>query len=338
MTATAARTAARIRAARRGGRPMSRPVPVARLSDAPLPPVDPSIPPWPGETVPVGGTRLYVRRTPGPDAGGEPALYVHGLGGASTNWTDFAGLLAGRLAGEAIDLPGFGESGPVPRRDYSPAGHARTVVAYLEQRAAGPVHLVGNSLGGVASLLVAATRPDLVRTLTLVSPAMPWVRPRRGSDSLMPLMLLPGLGGLVQRRLDSLPAERRARQVIDLCFADPSRVPDNRLAEAAQDVARRRELPWAADAFAASFRGLARSYAVPGSRSLWVRAGAVTAPTLVVWGQRDRLVPVELAARTAAAVPDSRLLVLPGIGHTPQLESPETTARAVLALVEDASR
>ena len=83
------------------------PVPVARLSLAPLPPVDPSIPPWPGEKVRLGGVDLFVRRTPGPPGGGEPALYVHGLAGASTNWTDYAALLATRLDGEALDLPGF---------------------------------------------------------------------------------------------------------------------------------------------------------------------------------------------------------------------------------------
>ena len=66
----------------------------ARLSGADLPPVDPSIPPWPGRRVTVGGTELFVRTTPGP--GTEPALYVHGLGGASTNWTDYAALLATR--------------------------------------------------------------------------------------------------------------------------------------------------------------------------------------------------------------------------------------------------
>jgi pimeloyl-ACP methyl ester carboxylesterase len=321
VTATAPRTAA--------------PVPTARLSEAELPPVDPSIPPWPGEHVPVAGTQLYVRRTPG---GGEPALYVHGLGGASTNWTDLAGLLAGRLAGEALDLPGFGESGPPPLRDYTPAGHARTVISYLEHRGGEPVHLFGNSLGGVATVLVAAARPDLVRTLTLVSPAMPWLRPRRGSDAVMPLLLLPGVGRYAHHRLDQLPAETRARQVIELCFADPSRVPDNRMAEAVQDVVRRRQQPWAADAFTASLRGLARSYTVAGPRSLWRRAAQIQAPTLVVWGDRDKLVPVQLAARTAASIPDSRLLVLPDIGHTAQLETPEMTARAVLALLEDAGR
>lgn len=312
-----------------------RPVRTARLSEAELPPVDPSIPPWPGDTVRVRDTDLFVRRTPGPAGGGEPALYVHGLGGASTNWTDFAGLLAGRLDGEAVDLPGFGRSGPVPRRDYSVTGHARTVVAYLEQRGGEPVHLFGNSLGGVVSVLVAADRPDLVRTLTLVSPALPWRAPRRGSDAVLPLLLLPGLSGVVQRRLDSLPPERRAQSVLDLCFADPSAVPRNRFDEAVEDVVRRRDLPWATDAFTASFRGLALSYVLPGARSLWRRAAEVAAPTLVVWGEKDKLVPAALAPRAAATVPDARLLVLPNVGHVAQLEAPETTARAFLGLLED---
>jgi len=314
------------------------PVPVARLSDAPLPPVDPSAPPWPGEKIRLDGVDLFVRRTPGPSGGGEPALYVHGLGGASTNWTDYAALLATRLDGEALDLPGFGESGPaVAHGGYVLLAQTRTVIAYLDHRDAGPVHLVGNSMGGVASLLVAASRPDLVRTLTLVSPAMPWLRPRRSSDFAMPLLLLPGIGRYAQRRLDELPPEQRAAGLIRICFADPSAVPRNRVDETIAEMARRKELPWSTDAFTASLRGLARSYLVLGPRSLWKQAGLVRVPTLVVWGAEDRLVPVELAGRTAAAVPDSRLLVLPNVGHVAQLEAPETTARATLALIEDAA-
>jgi pimeloyl-ACP methyl ester carboxylesterase len=313
-----------------------RPVPVARLSTAPLPPVDASIPPWPGTRVDIDGVTVFVRRTPGPDGGGEPALYVHGLGGASTNWTDYAALLSTRLDAEALDLPGFGESGPAVH-GYGIEQHAKLVVAYLERRGAGPVHLIGNSLGGVASVLVAATRPDLVRTLTLVSPAMPSLKPRRGSDLAVPLLLLPGIGTYAQKRLDALPPQRRAAGLIRICFAKPDAVPRNRVDEAIAEMARRKELPWAGDAFTASLRGLARSYLTFGARSLWKQAARVSAPTLVIWGTEDRLVPVALAARTAAAIPDSRLLVLPDIGHVAQLEAPETTARATLGLLEDAA-
>jgi pimeloyl-ACP methyl ester carboxylesterase len=311
-----------------------RPAPVARLSDAPLPPVDPSIPPWPGERVRLDGLDLMVRRTPGPAGGDEPALYVHGLGGASTNWTDYAGLLATRLDGEALDLPGFGRSGPSPR-GYSVQEHARVVVSYLQHRGAGPVHLIGNSLGGVVSVLVAAARPDLVRTLTLISPAMPWLRPRLGSDVAMPLLILPGIGRLAQKRVDGLPPERRAAGMIRICFAHPERVPPNRVQEAVADMAARRDMPWAGQAFTSSLRGLTRSYLTFGDRSIWARARQIQAPALVVWGTEDKLVPVAAAPRTAAEIPGSRLLVLPDVGHVAMLEAPDTTARATLALIED---
>jgi len=284
----------------------------------------------------VGAAELFVRATPG---GGEPALVVHGLGGASTNWTDFAGQLAPWLAIEALDLPGFGRSGPAPGRDYSIRAHVRTVTRYLDESARGPVHLVANSMGGVISILIAAQRPDLVRTLTLTSPAVPDLRPRRlRADPLLTLALVPGTGGLIRRRIVRYPADARAQAVIDLCFAEPSRVPPSRLAEAIEEIELRDGYSWATDALLRSLRGLVRSYLVTGLRSLWAQMAAITAPTLVVWGERDRLVDVALAPRVAQTIPGARLLMLPDVGHVAQLEDPVTTARAALALLEDVGR
>lgn len=307
----------------------------AHLSQDELPPLDTSIPPWPGGPVLVGERELFVRHTPARAAGAEPALYVHGLGGASTNWTDLAYLLADRLDGQAVDLPGFGRSDP-PADGYSIPAQARQVIRLLERNDR-PVHLFGNSMGGAVSILVAAARPDLLATLTLVSPAMPDLRPRRGSDPILPLLLVPGMERLVDRRLRSLAPERRARALIDLCFGDPSRVPANRLAEAIEDAARRDDLPWSTSALTRALRSLVGSYLTPGERSLWRLARRISAPTLVVWGDRDRLVSVALAPRTALAIPDSRLLVLPGVGHTAQLEDPQSVARAFLALHSEAA-
>lgn len=304
---------------------MSRP---AVLSRAPLPLRERVVPPWPGTQV----DGLFVRRAPGP-AGAEPALFVHGLGGASTNWTDLMALLAHRVDGAAVDLPGFGRSAPAAR--YALDTHVRAVVQLLE-RGDGPAHLLGNSLGGAVSTRVAATRPDLVRTLTLVSPALPVRRPGRGGDPRLPLLLVPGLSLLASRALARRPAEQRARAVLELCFADPSRVPEERLREATEEIVRRSGLTWSEDAFSRSLRGLVASYLQVGPQSLWRQAARVAAPTLVVWGAQDRLVPVALAPRAAATIPDARLLVLPGVGHVAQMEEPETVARAVLGLLDEA--
>jgi pimeloyl-ACP methyl ester carboxylesterase len=306
------------------------------LSDADLPEWDLRTPVWPGRTVEASGGALHVRATPGPEGGGEPALYVHGLGGSATNWTDLAALLSGYLDGEAVDLPGFGWSDPPARGGYSLTAHAQVLARYLDRRAAGPVHLFGNSMGGAISVMLAANRPDLIRTLTLVSPAMPDLRVRSRSERLMPLLLLPGIGTVAERRLASIDPAVRVRQVLELCYGDPSKVPPERLAEAAADARARAGQSWQMAAFVGSFRGLVGGY-LPGSRSLWRAATRIEAPTLVVWGDRDKLVSVALAPRTAATIPGARLLVLPGVGHVAQMEEPVTVARAFLALREDAA-
>src|SRR3954464_12477084 len=138
-------------------------------------------PPWPARRATVGGKMLHVRDTPATRPDAEPAVYVHGLGGSAQNFTDVAGLLADRFDARAIDLPGFGYSDP--SRSYSIAAFAGTLIDYLEHpiehEGRGPVHLVGHSLRGSTAVRVAALRPDLVRTLPLISPAMPFLDPRR---------------------------------------------------------------------------------------------------------------------------------------------------------------
>jgi pimeloyl-ACP methyl ester carboxylesterase len=299
---------------------------------ATLPVRDPHRPPWPGREVTSGGVRLHVRETPGPD--GVPAVYVHGLAGSATNWTDLAALLATRAAGTAVDLPGFGRSRPLASRDYSPAGHADALLCFLAGRGR-PVHLVGNSFGGAVALSVAARRPELVSTLTLVSPAMPDRRPdpRRVSDLRLLLAMLPGIGRRARAELAAMHPRTRAEQVIRLCFGDPSVVPEHRLAETVAEIAARGELEWAREAAERTGRAMVSSWWL--GESLWTTAARVQAPTLVVWGAEDRLVTPRLARRTAAVL-RARLLMLPGVGHVAQLEAPDAVAAAVADLWDTA--
>ena len=298
------------------------------LHRGPLPELTDHLPPWPGEQ----RGDLVVRR--GPAGGAEPALFVHGLGGSSTNWTDLVALLAGRLDCEALDLPGFGHS-PPPAQGYRLGSHVRAVVRHLEQRAAGPVHLFGNSLGGAVCTLVAAKRPDLVRTLTLISPALPDLRPRQGGDPRLPLLLLPGFESLARRQLARRTPEQRARAVVRLCFADPSCVSPRRLEESIEEVRRRSGLAHDGDAFTRSLRGLIGSYLVTGPRALWRQAARISAPTLLVWGAQDRLVDVRIAPRAARTIPDCRLMVLEDVGHVAQMERPDVVARAFLGMLDE---
>jgi len=299
-----------------------------------LPAIDPNRPPYPAETMLVDGRAVLVRHTQPTSSAVEPAVYVHGLGGSSTNWTDLAALLAGHVDGLALDLPGFGGSDPARGGDYSLAAHARVVARLIEQRDVGPVHLAGNSLGGAVSVLVAAQRPELVKTLTLVSPAMPDLRPRRSPAVLIGAFAVPGLRQIGDRYMARSTVEARVRGVLNVCFADPSLIPEVRLAEAIAEERKMLTVPWAGAAFAGSVRGLVATYLRRGPRSLWAQAARISAPTAVVWGEADQLVDVVLAPRTARTIPGAGLLVLPNVGHTAHLESPEPVARAMLGLLE----
>jgi pimeloyl-ACP methyl ester carboxylesterase len=304
---------------------------------AELPTLPGVIPVWPGEGVSLDGTMTYVRRTPANNPDAEPALYVHGLGGSSMNWTDLSYLLADRLDGEAIDLPGFGLSDP--GRSYSIAMMADRVARWIEESGRGPVHLFGNSLGGAITVRVAGTRPDLVRTLTLVSPAMPFMDPRRSLQSrLLPLLLVPRAERWAARRLSTISPELLAQQVIEACFANPALLPPQRMAEAVEEVRRRYEAPWYVDAYLRTLRGLVgsflRSY-LPGENSMWRTARRITAPTLVITGRQDRLVDVRVAPAVAKLIPDSRLLVIDQVGHVAQMERPDIVARSVVAMLNE---
>ena len=252
------------------------------------------IPHWPGELVRLGGDhQVYVRSTPG--EGGEPALCVHGLAGSSRNWTDLMDLLRPRLAADALDLPGFGDSPPRPDGRYSIAALTQTAIALIERRGRGPVHLVANSLGGAVAVKVAATRPELVTTLTLVSPALPDWRPRLDLIRF-PVVCLPRVGTRLLRKYGTLPPENRVADVIATCYSDPARFPPARFATEVAELARRDTLDYATAALMGSIRTLTAEFfrvrhtawrdAARITTDLLTRAGALNWARLAVLGLR----------------------------------------------------
>ncbi|MFI0983005.1 alpha/beta fold hydrolase [Streptomyces sp. NPDC021093] len=284
-------------------------------------------------SVALPGLTLTVRSRPPVRTGLPPALYVHGLGGSSQNWSALMPLLDGVVDSEALDLPGFGDSPPPDDGNYSVTGHARAVIRYLDASGRGPVHLVGNSLGGAVSTRVAAVRPDLVRSLTLVSPALPELRVQKTAIPTA-LLAVPGVAGLFAKLSRDWTAEQRTRGVTGLCYGDPGRVTPEGFQAAVDEMERRLRLPYFWDAMTRSARGLVDAYTLGGQHGLWRQAERVLAPTLLVYGGRDQLVSFRMARRAMAAFRDSRLLALPDAGHVAMMEYPEAVAEAFLGLVQ----
>jgi pimeloyl-ACP methyl ester carboxylesterase len=304
------------------------------------------IAPWPGEPVSVGSGEVFVRSAPAPE-GAEPVLFVHGLGGSAMNWTDLMDLLrkppADRpdepaLACEAIDLPGFGFSPPPPSGRYSLDAMAEAVGALIDRRGHWPVHLAGNSLGGAVCVRLAARRPDLVRTLTLISPALPDLQPRVLPLRLM-LLCTPGIGSWMLDRVGSrMTPEARASISIADVYADPGLMHPERRAEEVAELVRRDGLGYAGDVLLAAGRALIAEYLRGGPRSLWRDAARVAAPTLVVYGSHDRLVRPAMAAHAARAFRGARVLVLSRTGHVAMMERPGLVAKEMRELFASARR
>ena len=282
------------------------------------------IPHWPGRLADLGDHQVYVRSAPGGDDA-EPALFVHGLEGSSRNWTDLMGLLRPALACEAVDLPGFGDSPPRPDGRYSIAALAQTVAALIGQSGQAPVHLVGNSLGGAVCVKIAAARPNLIRSLTLISPALPDSRPRLDLIRF-PVMSLPRVGPRLVRQYQVLPPERRVADVITTCYGEPALFQQDRFATEVAELTRRDELGYAATALIGSVRTLTAEFLRKGRHSAWRDAARVSAPTLVIYGSRDRLVDARMAGRAAHQFADARVVVLPRTGHVAHMERPAAVA------------
>ncbi|MBA8822984.1 pimeloyl-ACP methyl ester carboxylesterase [Saccharopolyspora lacisalsi] len=311
-------------------------LPAAPLSESELPAVDTTVRPAEGRLLDIdtslGREQLFVREKPGPDPLADTAVFLHGLAGSSSNWTDLGHLLGSRMRTVAVDLPGFGFTEPPEGFDYTHHAHAEIVIGLLEHLDAGELHLVGNSFGGAVAVEVAARRPDLVATLTLISPAVPDLRPslRRISDGRLAVAYLPLIGARARRQLAATSARERVQRLIRLCFADPDSVPANRVEETVEEFVARDRLPWAVSALASTTHCLIRSWLL--DPSLWSTLRRVEAPTLVVWGERDRVMSVRKARRTARELPRGRLLVLSRTGHVAQMERPSILARAVLGM------
>ncbi|MGV1003512.1 MAG: alpha/beta fold hydrolase [Candidatus Nanopelagicales bacterium] len=277
------------------------------------------------ETTLPSGQVLAARALPDPVPGGEPAVMIHGLGGSSLNWTDLAFELGGRLACEAVDLPGFGFSPPPADGDYSLAAAMSAVAEFIRARYAQPVHLFGNSLGGAVALQLAARHEGLVKTLCLISPALPEWRPRARNVHL-PVMTLPRVGGLMFDRFQTVQPSQRVAATFQLCYADPARLVDHRREEAEQEARRRDGQPHTREAYLGSIRGLLASYVDRGEERPWKLAERITAPTLLIYGREDKLVNPAAAHRSHKAFPHSTVVVIPDSGHISQMEHPRLVA------------
>jgi pimeloyl-ACP methyl ester carboxylesterase len=275
----------------------------------------------------------------GGPADGPVIVCVHGLGGSAINFLAIAPLLTDRYRVFAPDLAGHGLT-QSHGRDTMVLANRRLLHQFAASVAGGPVILMGNSMGGMISLLEATAAPECVAGLILLDPALPMVpaRPDPAVTARLALLATPGVGLALMAARRRMSPEAVVASTLKMCCVDPARVPADVVAEHVA-LARRRA------AFTATDRDMFRAtrstvFTAMFARSLGYRRGmgSIKAPVLLIHGERDRLVPLAGARSAARANPAWTFITMPDIGHIPQLEAPRRTADIVLDWLDRAGR
>jgi pimeloyl-ACP methyl ester carboxylesterase len=283
---------------------------------------------------------VHYREWSGP-TGGPTFVCVHGLGGSHLNWAGVAPGLARRGRVLALDLGGFGLTAP-SGRGTGVGANRRLLDGFLQSLELPPVVLVGNSMGGMLSLIQAVHRPSSVTSLILVDAAFPRARTLRGQPAprVAGAFALYSTGPLgewfVRIRARRLGPEGLVQETLRICAANPGSI-DPRLVSALVELTRMRlDLDYVAAAFIGAARSIFQSQVRPGRYRRLVQA--VLQPALVIHGERDQLVPLAAATEAVRHHANWKLETFEDLGHLPQMEAPERWLAAVEGWLDDHAR
>ncbi|MDP9427268.1 MAG: alpha/beta fold hydrolase [Actinomycetota bacterium] len=257
---------------------------------------------------------------------GPPLILLHGVGENALDWDWVIPALARTHRVYAPDLPGSGGSARPRGDDYSPASFGRFLAAFQDALGVERAAVVGNSLGGLAGLRLALDDPDRVTALVLIAGAG---LGRKVSLALRSLAL-PGYGGLAVAWGKRPPgAVQRVLGRAALLFGSPRRTPAKWLKEQYK-LAR---LPGFLEGQLATVRA---QVSLRGQREILLdRLSSLRVPTLVIWGERDRVLPLDQAREAISRIPDGSLELIPDCGHLPQVERPDHVAQTLVRFLSE---
>jgi pimeloyl-ACP methyl ester carboxylesterase len=265
------------------------------------------------ERVRTGSGRVSILSA---GAGPEVLLCLHGLGGTKASFLPTVAALADRCRVVAMDFPGFGESDKPIAAPYDSGWFARSAFETLDALGVDAAHVAGNSMGGRVAIEAGLMDRSRVRSLTLLSPALAWLRDRRWA-----------------------PVVRLLRPELGLLQVAPRSVTDRIVRMLVPGASQ----GWAAagvDEFLRAYltpRGRAAFYAAArniyldephGDDGFWTRLAGLSTDALFVWGRHDTLVPIAFMKHVERALPAARHVEL-DCGHVPQLERPRETHAAM---------
>ncbi len=267
----------------------------------------------PSEFVQVQGMDVHIRDT-GPRNDRPPVVLLHGTSASLHTWKGWAGTLDERRRVIRFDLPGFGLTGPYPGEDYSVERYVDFVTAMLDELKLDEVVLAGNSFGGQLAWETAVAAPERVSQLILVDAAGYPLDPEDMPIGFK-MAQVPGMKPLMSRLLPRGMIESSVRQV----YGDPEKITPELVDRYYELTLRKGNREALFERFEAGVASQAPSK----------RLAQLDVPTLILWGGRDKLIPLASARRFAEDITDSKLMIFDELGHVPHEEAPQATVDAV---------
>ncbi len=273
--------------------------------------------PPPSQFLAVAGMPVHLRDV-GPRDDPHPVILLHGTSASLHTWEGWVPELSRTRRVISLDLPGFGLTGPFPDDDYDIARYAQFMGQVMDALDLPSSVIAGNSFGGQVALEVALTQPERVHQLVLVD-ALAYPRSAESVPLAFVLAATPGVNRILKYILPRATVEQGLRDV----YGDPELVTPalvDRYYEITLRAGNRAALP-------------KRIRHMPDEASA-ARLVQITQPTLILWGGRDRLIPLANGERLHRDIAGSQLVVFPDLGHVPHEEDPQATLAAVQAFLE----
>ena len=289
---------------------------VWRVPDQPMSALQARWAPPPSQFIGVRGMQVHVRDQ-GPRDDPVPIVLLHGTGASLHTWEGWTRELVRERRVIRFDLPGFGLTGPSPDGAYTVESYVDTVLAVADTLGVQRFVLAGNSLGGYVAWATAVLHPQRVDRLILVD-AAGYPFQSQSVPLAFRIARTPVLNVLMRDVLPRSVVESSLRDV----YGEPSRVTPE-LVDRYFDLATR----------AGNRAALVARFDQTQPGSLAERVPEIRVPTLILWGGKDRLIPLEFGERFARDIQGSRLVVFDALGHVPHEEDPARTAAAVLPFI-----
>lgn len=269
----------------------------------------------PSQFIAVQGMQVHLRDE-GPRDDPHPIVLIHGTSASLHTWDGWVDVLKGKRRVIRFDLPAFGLTGPHPQNDYSIEAYVSFVGAVLDALKVQHAVLAGNSLGGQIAWATAAAMPQRVDQLVLVDSGGYAIESKSVPIGFR-IARMPGVRVLMEHVLPRGVIESSLRNV----YGDPSKV-------SAELIDRYYELTLRSGNRAAL--GYRMQQRLSGDRAV---IQGLKVPTLIMWGGKDLLIPVDNAYKFASDIADSRLVMWGDLGHVPHEEDPQRTVQALLAFL-----